>query len=343
MADYNIQPFYSRGPSFPLSPAPYNSRVESQELDIGIEEGDIVDDPKNYQFIAFRPGFPLQASELNEIQEHFQMQLTLSIAMMHNWITSGTGRHWGSYDRNNAGGEGSSSVPIDVPENGIGVGGLAPTGELGDSNYAISGPGWKGSCPLHPYHTPYIPGDGAGQAPVTAQFSSIGGGSVQLQFWSGWWLIELTDDWDPGNAEINNPGPPEISGLKHWVYLKSEDPTLPAFTTNISLDVLGQTEIVVGFRLISRYYRCQPCESDDPLCNEDFELADNSAGFANSVACGASRYGIEFHSVGQASSNALGTWTDFQLGERQRLSLVCKINPSEGTVRYMNNLLISEQ
>jgi len=341
MAHYNIQPFYGGGnPSFPLSVAPYNSRVEGQELVFGDDEIDLV--PKNYQFIAFRPGFPLQASELNEMQEHFQMQLTLSIAMMHNWITSGTGKHWGSYDRNNSGGEGSESVPSDVPENGIGVGGVSPNGVLGDSNYAISGPGWKGSCPLHPYHTPYIPGDGAGQAPVTAQFSTTGGGFVQLSFWSGWWLVELTDDTEilPGGSQLK-----DISGMKHWVYLTSSNPNLPAFTINVVTDPIGgNIEKVVGFKLSSDYYGCEPCaEGESPPCNDDTDLADNSAGFPNSIACGASRYGISFMTVGEASPNSAGVWSDTQLGQRQRLSLVCKVNPAEGTVRYMNNILIGQR
>jgi hypothetical protein len=332
MADYNIQPFYESGlSSFPLSDSPYNSRVEKQEL--------ILDEyaPKNYQFIAFRPGFPLQASELNEIQEHFQMQLTLSITMMHNWITSGVGRQWGSYDMNNSGGEGSEEVPTDVPNNGIGVGGLAPTGELGDSNYAISGPGWRGSCPLHPYHTPYNPGDIANNGPVTVEYSNSGGGTARLNFWSGWWLVELTDAWTAGND-----GPTGVSGMKHWVYLSSSDPTVPAFTTTVSMNPdEGNIEKVVGFRLNSDYYSCEPCNGD-PLCKEDPELADNSAGFANSVACGASRYGIVFDSIGQASPDSNGDWTN-TIESRQRLSLVCKVNPAEGTVRYMNNLVLYQR
>jgi len=338
MADYNIQPLYGGGvPSFPLSVSPYMSRVESQELVFDNNE----DLPKNYQFIAFRPGFPLQASELNEMQEHFQMQLTLSITMMHNWITSGVGKHWGSYKSANSGGQGSDVVPLDVPENGIGVGGVAPTGELGDSNYAISGPGWKGSCPLHPYHTSFIPGDLPGYSfPVTAQFSDSGGGIVKLDFWPGWWLVELADSWNPAS---DTKSPEHISGLKHWVYLTSEDPAFPAFSTTVSMNPNeGNIEKVVGFRITSDYYTCEPC-NDDPECRDDFELADNSSGFANSVACGASRYGVGFHSVGQASPNSSGVWDSSAVSERQRLSLVCKVNPAEGTVRYMNNLLIGQR
>jgi len=45
----------------PLSSSPYNSRN--------------LDYPK-YSFVAFKPGTPLQASELNELQENVLMQLT---------------------------------------------------------------------------------------------------------------------------------------------------------------------------------------------------------------------------------------------------------------------------
>jgi len=339
MAEYNIQPFYKGGSpgSFPLSMPPYNSRAESQELVFDGGE----DIPKNYQFLAFRPGFPLQASELNEMQEHFQMQLTLSITMMHNWITSGVSTLWGSYGRNNPSGEGSEIVPTDIPENGIGVGGIAPDGTLGDPNYAISGPGWRGSCPLHPYYTPYaMPvGNPENSSSVTAQFIDVGN-RVQLKFWPGWWLVELTDEWNPASDPNGNSG---ISGMKHWAYLTSSDPTLPAFTIDVTANPNeGDIEKVVGFRINSDYYSCEPC-GGDPLCNQDSELGDNSAGFANSVSCGASRYGVGFHSVGQASPNSNGVWNDDQIKQRQRLSLVCKVNPQKGTVRYMNNLLIGQR
>jgi hypothetical protein len=59
---------------FPLKSAPFNSRVESQ-----------IDSGKNYYAVAFKPGFPLQAAELNEIQEIFYVQQTLSHEMFANW------------------------------------------------------------------------------------------------------------------------------------------------------------------------------------------------------------------------------------------------------------------
>jgi|LakMenEpi03Aug12_release.lakeMendotaPanAssembly.Ray.scaffolds.fasta_scaffold351114_2 hypothetical protein len=55
---------------FPLNPTPFKSRVQ-----------DFIDTNKNYYAVAFKPGFPLQASELNEMQEIFYTQQTLSNAL----------------------------------------------------------------------------------------------------------------------------------------------------------------------------------------------------------------------------------------------------------------------
>lgn len=52
---------------FPLNQTPFRSRIESQ-----------IDAVKNYYAVAFKPGFPLQASELNELQEIFYVQSTLN-------------------------------------------------------------------------------------------------------------------------------------------------------------------------------------------------------------------------------------------------------------------------
>lgn len=53
--------------NFPLRSTPFKSRVQDN-LNLN----------KNYFAIAFKPGFPLQASELNEIQEIFYTQQTLN-------------------------------------------------------------------------------------------------------------------------------------------------------------------------------------------------------------------------------------------------------------------------
>lgn len=61
---------------FPLTTNPFRSRIESQ-----------IDAAKNYYAVAFRPGFPLQAAELNEMQEIFYVQQTLTQTMGFSWLT----------------------------------------------------------------------------------------------------------------------------------------------------------------------------------------------------------------------------------------------------------------
>jgi hypothetical protein len=65
------QPFISE---LPLKQNPFRSRSESQ-----------MDAAKNYFAVGFKPGFPLQASELNELQENFYIQQTLTQTMFANW------------------------------------------------------------------------------------------------------------------------------------------------------------------------------------------------------------------------------------------------------------------
>ena len=61
---------------FPLKGTPFYSRISDQ----------LTSDPvKNYYAIAFNPGFPLQASELNELQEIFFINNTLSTMMCSSW------------------------------------------------------------------------------------------------------------------------------------------------------------------------------------------------------------------------------------------------------------------
>jgi hypothetical protein len=60
--------------NFPLYSAPFNSRIQSQ-----------MDSTKNYFLVGFKPGFPLQAAELNELQEIFYTQQTLTQNMFANW------------------------------------------------------------------------------------------------------------------------------------------------------------------------------------------------------------------------------------------------------------------
>jgi hypothetical protein len=91
------------GSIFPLSGNPYWSRTTIAEIQTA--------PAKNYFLMAFKPGLPLQASELNEMQEVACMQNTLTSTMMASW-------------------------PVYLPSH---------TG----SN-PIYGPGWNGTTPLYP-------------------------------------------------------------------------------------------------------------------------------------------------------------------------------------------------
>lgn len=101
-----ITPFNS---DFPLAQNPFRSRIGSQ-----------IDDIKNYYAVAFKPGYPLQASELNEMQEIFYVQQSLTQAMMSTWL---------SY-------------------NVLSSAGGAP----------VTGPGWEGCTPLSPGLITHITG-----------------------------------------------------------------------------------------------------------------------------------------------------------------------------------------
>lgn len=65
------------GSELPLSVNPYWSRLTLSQLR-GLTF-------KNYCFLGFKPGLPLQASELNEIQEMNAMNETLTHAMNYSW------------------------------------------------------------------------------------------------------------------------------------------------------------------------------------------------------------------------------------------------------------------
>ena len=62
--------------TLPLSVYPYFSRITNNLDSTNI---------KNYYLIGFKPAFPLQASELNEIQEQFFVQQSLSNSCVYNW------------------------------------------------------------------------------------------------------------------------------------------------------------------------------------------------------------------------------------------------------------------
>jgi hypothetical protein len=69
-----VSPF---GTNLPLTPAPYYSRVSNNYSGFDV--------PKNYYILGFNPGYALQASELNEVQENFFLNLNLTQRMNANW------------------------------------------------------------------------------------------------------------------------------------------------------------------------------------------------------------------------------------------------------------------
>lgn len=65
--------------NLPLRSLPYKSRITDQYGSEG----------KNYVLVAFNPGYSLQASELNEIQELFFLNQSLHLRMLANWSQKG--------------------------------------------------------------------------------------------------------------------------------------------------------------------------------------------------------------------------------------------------------------
>tara|TARA_R100000458_G_C8278487_1_gene254747 strand:+ start:6664 stop:7695 length:1032 start_codon:yes stop_codon:yes gene_type:complete len=338
----NIQPLYKGGdPSFPLSPKPYYSRIEDKNVDF---DATAIHEYGNNQFVAFRPGFSLQASELNEMQENFQLQMSLTISMMHNWITSGAGHLWMPWKSNSLGGEGGAwdgELPNSTTETGIGIGGIPDGGH--NQELVVSGPGWRGATPLHPYYSPY---QGGGNS-KSVQYISHTSSSVRLAFNPGWWLVENKGHWN--GDDDNTPMPTNISGLKHWIYLKNQ------IVKDVPTD--GNTRyIAVGLNLVTDITEC------GTGTNQDEDLADNATGIPNSASCGASRYTINFHGdiFGSdnedsahyveipASPSSGEAWSlnnpDFAI--RENMNPVCVVDTGSASssmlsqIRYMNNLLI---
>jgi|SaaInlV_165m_DNA_1040744.scaffolds.fasta_scaffold02513_2 hypothetical protein len=331
----NIQPLYSGGdPSFPLSPAPYYSRTEDKNVNF-IDDG--LPEYGNYKSLAFRPGFSLQASELNEIQENFQLQMSLTISMMHNWITSGAGSLWMPWEHNSPGGEGGAWTANNHPpvaiQTGIGVGGGAD-GAGHSQEKVVSGPGWRGATPLHPFKSPYQqPNNTSNMNSVFV--SGLVNNRLTFTFNPGWWLVEDKGHW------AGEDMPEGVSGLKHWIYLKT-----PIVSDDINVSTSIGRYITVGLKLETSYVECgtNPIDGDE-------ELADNATGIPNSASCGASRYSVNFLGdiqetnavVSVAIPDANSDWSvnhpDFVI--RENMNPVCVVDTTDKEVRYMNNLLIT--
>lgn len=100
----SLKPF-SQDQGTPLSPGPYFSRISTQEF-----TDPASNPPDNYVLVGFRPGYALQAAELNEIQEKFYLQQTLMATMISNWSGLGDpfGPGWGQNDAEPQAGDGGA-------------------------------------------------------------------------------------------------------------------------------------------------------------------------------------------------------------------------------------------
>lgn len=77
----SLSPLNTDSNKFPLSGSPYYSRVSTH-----------ANDNKNYVMLAFNPGYALQAAELNEIQELFFLNQSLTQRLNANWNKFNSGQ-----------------------------------------------------------------------------------------------------------------------------------------------------------------------------------------------------------------------------------------------------------
>jgi len=275
--------------TFPLAGEPYFSRINSDEIIRPLAEGG----SKNYKLVAFRPGVALQASELNEIQENFAMQMTLTMNMYHNWITSAVPNYWGTL----------------VHPNTLSV------GDGGSGNVAVSAPGWIGTTPLHPFESPYSTGAFSTLVDVSVANNLT---TVNIQFRKGWYLGEIVGDENADGTGDNE----DITGLKYWIYLNAEEGESRFSLANIPLN--NPDTIYVGLKITRSTINA----------TEDNGLYDDSGGNGSPSTgiLGANRIKYNFELADYAPT----------LDESVEISKVLKINSEERTIRYMNNLLITE-
>jgi len=174
----SFEPF---GPdTFYLDQSPYFSRVNLHEN---------TGDANNYVMVAFKPGQPLQAAEVNEIQDHFYRMSSLTTQMQHNWL-GGPGLLWDS-DYNG----GSDGL---IHEDTIGIGQDDGTGLV------VHGPGWSGTTPLYPFNNPSL----TSNANTNLVSVVIGTNSISVTCRKGWYLVE---------SPLGR-----FKGLKVWMHLNDD-------------------------------------------------------------------------------------------------------------------------
>jgi len=73
-----------------MAVAPFSDQLPLNTDTFGSRISEFISRPVNYFITGFKPGYALQAAELNEIQEQFYLQQTLSNRCLFNWLTNTT-------------------------------------------------------------------------------------------------------------------------------------------------------------------------------------------------------------------------------------------------------------
>ncbi len=289
----NIFPFKISDdePRTPLSVSPYNSRVVEHMLDA-------FDDAKNYKYVAFRPGYPLQAAELNEIQEYFYLEFSI-IA----FITNG----WNAFS-------GAPNTYFDE-------------GDL--SSYA--GPFWDGATPIVPYdqvaYGVLLDAGAIGPESIPAPINQIPelvdvidqGETISVELKEGFYHASVTT----GNEAVDN-------GFRYAIYY---EPVPGTNVAEIEKREVGKT--YVGFSMTQSYI--SPSQFTGETALTDPSLNDNSSGFTNDVAAGARRVKFNFNRVVTTDFPA-GVFGGGSPVSYPQNCVVLYIDHEQKKVRYLNGL-----
>ena len=294
----NIFPFKISDdePRTPLSVSPYNSRVVEHMLDS-------FDDAKNYKYVAFRPGYPLQAAELNEIQEYFYLEFSI-IAFITN--------AWNAY----------SGTPA------------AQFEETDLQSYA--GPFWDGATPIVPYdqvgYNTLLAEGTISSTTVPAQIFEIPqlvdvtdqGDTIRVELKEGFYHASVTT----GNDTVDN-------NFRYAIYYEAISGTNVA-----EIEKRDSGKTYVGFSMTQSYI--SPSQFSGETALTDPSLNDNSSGFTNDVAAGARRVKFNFNRVVTTDTPA-GVFGGGSPVAYNQNCIVLYIDHEQKKVRYLNGLPVFVQ
>lgn len=294
--------------NLPLSVTPFYSRIQLQKDTTNI---------KNYYGVAFNPGYPLQASELNEMQEIFYIQQTLTQEMISSW--------------------GGNEIPSKNAEF-ISTWLPAKTDEIENSGWkrTSTGPGWEGCTPLN-YN----------QIIDTTVASSV----INLKLSAGWYLIKSPNINAAGGALGGGFGiwvyqPTDINAFG-GSFPKNADLSSPS-----SLEDEDTTWRTLGLYVKSEVIKCS--KTSPPIPGFDDTIQDFVNINVINGPCGASRLNLQIDNALLAAGRTPHTGgAKIDTPEGYIFVPVCKITtngqdtPDAGTTprlviaQYMNGTPIS--